>query len=302
MIETDILIVGAGPAGLAAAYFLGRAGAAVTLYEKADKLGGMLHTTSALPFKGDMRRYLAWMIEKTATCGATIHLNTAATPELIEKEAPDVVLVAGDVFTSSYQGLRHPEKYSAALRKIRAPQGVFAVCGNHDVEEELFGGFAITPRSEAIRNRDMEAFFRHSGFTVLEDDRVDLPGGTVLVGRIDGEKPGDGTTDRASGADLLKDVAKNVPVLVLEHEPMGYEELAAAGADVVLSGHTHAGQIFPGNLLIPFFNENAWGHRKLHGIDTFVTAGVGYYGPPMRIGTSSEITVINMHFQEGRKQ
>ena len=76
------------------------------------------------------------------------------------------------------------------------------------------------------------------------------------------------------------------------------EILAEAGADVALCRHTHAGQVFPGNLIVPLFNENAWGYKKLHGLDTFVTASVGHYGPPMRVGTDSEITVIHLKFAE----
>ena len=87
-----------------------------------------------------------------------------------------------------------------------------------------------------------------------------------------------------------------LPVLVLQHEPKEFEALRGAGADIALCGHTHAGQMFPGNLIVPFFNENAWGYKRLHELDTYVTAGVGYYGPPLRVGTDSEITVINLKF------
>jgi predicted MPP superfamily phosphohydrolase len=55
--------------------------------------------------------------------------------------------------------------------------------------------------------------------------------------------------------------------------------------------------MFPGNLVIPFFNENAWGYAKVHDLDTVVTAGVGYYGPPMRVGTNSEVSVVNLKFK-----
>ena len=68
--------------------------------------------------------------------------------------------------------------------------------------------------------------------------------------------------------------------------------------DLQLSGHTHAGQIFPGNLIVPFFNENAYGFKNVAGLDTVVTSGIGYYGPPMRIGTNSEIMVLNIHFAQ----
>ena len=217
--------------------------------------------------------------------------------ELINEQQPDVVVIAGDIFTSSYGGLSQPEKYAEALRGIQSRYGVYAVYGNHDVEETLFGGFPISPISQAFRTREMEAFFDASGFTTLTDEVVTLNGAVQLAGRIDGEKAGDGTTNRMTPDELLKDVDIDLPVLVLEHEPKQFEALKAAGADVALCGHTHAGQMFPGNLVVPFFNENAWGYKRIHGLDTFVTAGVGYYGPPMRVGTNSEITVINLTFQ-----
>lgn len=221
--------------------------------------------------------------------------------ELINAEAPDAVVIAGDVFTSSYGGLRNPEAYAQALRGIETRYGVYAVYGNHDVEETLFGGFPISPISEAFRTRDMEQFFDDCNFITLADRVATLGESVQLAGRLDGEKAGDGTTNRLSPEELLKDADRSRPIFVLEHEPKEFEALKAAGADVALCGHTHAGQIFPGNLVVPFFNENAWGYKQVHGLDTFVTAGVGYYGPPLRIGTDSEVTVIDFKFTEESK-
>lgn len=216
--------------------------------------------------------------------------------ELINAQSPDAVVIAGDIFTSSYAGLSQPEKYAEALRGIESKYGVYAVYGNHDVEETLFGGFPISPISEAFRTEQMERFFDDCGFITLADETATLGEAVQLVGRVDGEKAGDGTTNRLSPEELLKDVDTSLPVLVLEHEPKQFEALKAAGADVALCGHTHAGQMFPGNLVVPFFNENAWGYKRVHELDTFVTAGVGNYGPPLRVGTDSEITVIDFTF------
>ena len=60
---------------------------------------------------------------------------------------------------------------------------------------------------------------------------------------------------------------------------------------------TDNGQMFPGNLIVPYFNENAFGLKTIDGMDTIVSAGTGYYGPPMRLGTDADITVINITFQ-----
>ena len=217
--------------------------------------------------------------------------------ELVNAAQPDAVVIAGDIFTSSYNGLSHPERYAEALRGIESKYGVYAVYGNHDVEEPLLGGFPLTPISEGFRVKEMEQFFDDCGFITLTDEVVALPNGVQLAGRIDGEKAGDGTTDRMTAAELLKDADLTRPVMVLQHEPKEFKALGEAGADIALCGHTHAGQIFPGNLLVPLFNENAWGYKRLHDVDTFVTAGVGYYGPPMRVGTDSEVTVIHFRFK-----
>ncbi|MBR0367752.1 MAG: metallophosphoesterase family protein [Clostridia bacterium] len=217
---------------------------------------------------------------------------------LCNAEEPDAVLIAGDVFTSSYGGLAHADRYAEALRGLRAKYGVYAVYGNHDVEETLFGGFPISPVSEAFRPREMAQFFEDCGFITLEDQVVELGGGVQLAGRVDGDKAGDGTANRMPPDALLAGADTSRPILALQHEPKQFKALAEAGADVALCGHTHAGQIFPGNLVVPFFNENAWGYANVHGLDTFVTAGVGCYGPPMRVGTDSEVTVIRLRFGE----
>ena len=215
--------------------------------------------------------------------------------DLVNAEEPDVVVIAGDIFTSSYEGLEHPEQYAEVLRGMRAKYGVYAVYGNHDVEETLFGGFPISSVSEAFRTPEIEAFFEDCGFEVLCDEVVDI-GDIQLAGRLDGEKAGDGTANRMTPGELLADIDPGRPVVVLEHEPKEFKALKEAGADVALCGHTHAGQVFPGNLIVPFFNENAWGYARLHGLETVVTAGVGYYGPPMRVGTDSEVSVVNLKF------
>ena len=216
--------------------------------------------------------------------------------ELVNAEQPDVVLIAGDIFTSSYAGLSHPEQYAEALRGMKAKYGVYAVYGNHDVEETLFGGFPISPVSQAFRSAQIEAFCADSGFTMLNDAVVTV-GGVQIAGRVDGEKAGDGTANRMTAEALLSGVDASLPVVVLQHEPKQFKALKAAGADVALCGHTHAGQLFPGNLVIPLFNENAWGYARVHELDTVVTAGVGYYGPPMRVGTDSEVSVVNLRFK-----
>lgn len=231
-----------------------------------------------------------------------LHMSVNSKPEtirriveMINEENADAVLIAGDFLTSSYEALSFPEVYAEALRGIRSRDGVFAVYGNHDVEETLFGGFPISPVEQAFRSEEIEQFIRDCGVTVLCDEQAEIAGGAVqVVGRLDGQKAGDGTTDRKSAAEVLADTDPEKEIIVLQHEPVGFEELRENGVDLVLCGHTHNGQIFPGNLIVPFFNENAYGLKTIGGMDTVVTSGTGYYGPPMRVGTDSEIMVLEI--------
>lgn len=243
--------------------------------------------------------------DMTVVFVADLHLSvnselstTVKMVDLINRENPDLVLVGGDIFTSSYEALFDPQYYSSALSNIRSRLGVYGVYGNHDVDEPLLGGFPMAPLSEAFRTPRMEQFMKDSGFTMLSDETVLIDGFLQLIGRVDGEKAGDGTNNRMSAAELLKGIDRAKPVLVLEHEPREYRKLKEAGADVVLSGHTHNGQLFPGNLIVPLFNENGWGYKVVDGLQTLVTAGIGYYGPPIRVGTDSEISVIRLTFQQ----
>jgi len=234
---------------------------------------------------------------------ADLHLSVNSRPattqrmvEMVNEQQPDLIVIAGDIFTSTYDGLKNPEQYAQALRQMKAEYGVYAVYGNHDVEETLFGGFPVTPISQAFRSEQMENFFKECGFEILYDDIVVLADDSIqLAGRVDGEKAGDGTARRMSAAELLAGTDPLKPIIVLEHEPVDFKALKENGADLALCGHTHAGQIFPGNLIVPFFNENAYGRKTVNGLETIVTSGVGYYGPPMLVGTNSEITIVNLH-------
>ena len=235
---------------------------------------------------------------------ADLHMSVNSRPQtiqrmvdLINEQDADLVMAAGDFLTSTYVGLKDPETYAQILRQIKSKYGSYAVYGNHDVEEPLLGGFPMTGIDKAYRSDEVTSFIESLGMEVLSDKVVDAAdGGIVLVCREDGEKTGDGTRKRMNAADLMKDIDTTRPVFVLEHEPSDFANLDEAGADLVLSGHTHAGQMFPGTLATKFFNENNYGLKKFGDLQSVVTSGVGFYGPPLRVGCDSEIMVLDIHF------
>ena len=89
---------------------------------------------------------------------------------------------------------------------------------------------------------------------------------------------------------------KDKPIIVLDHQPKELRELADAGVDLDLCGHTHDGQMFPGNLIIKLMWENACGYLQKGQMHNIVTSGVGVFGPDMRVGTKAEICPITVHF------
>jgi 2,4-dienoyl-CoA reductase-like NADH-dependent reductase (Old Yellow Enzyme family)/thioredoxin reductase len=128
-----VLVVGGGPAGMTAARTLRERGHEVTLWEKAEKLGGRLYEASALPQKDTFRAYIDWAIRATNACGARIVLGKEATPEAIAAEAPDAVIVAiGAEFSGpQIEGLDSPQVMTvseADLGKKPVRENV-VVCG-----------------------------------------------------------------------------------------------------------------------------------------------------------------------------
>lgn len=206
---------------------------------------------------------------------------------------PDVVLIAGDIFNGSYDSLKEPQKYIRTLNKLKSRQGVYAVYGDYDVKERLMAGFPVTPDSSAVRDPRMTSFMEDAGFTILEDQTVYV-NGVQIVGRLDSKHPG-GTKSQGVGR-LIQPLDTKMPVVVLQHEPKGLESLANGGADLTLCAGTHNGQIMPLNWIWRFVTENSYGLKRLHGAYSLTTCGIGYTGPPIRVGTHSEVSIINLSY------
>jgi predicted MPP superfamily phosphohydrolase len=168
--------------------------------------------------------------------------------------ARPVIIVDGDIFNSTYSALKDPAGLRGhSVRALRARYGVYAVYGNHDVDESLFGGFAITSLARSFRNPRVTVLYeRPAGSPYSTMMTVTVAGGSiVLAGRRDGEKAGDGTRqqDVCRGPASQRTSTRPGPSSFAEHEPLDFSALGRAGADLALSGHTHDGQIFPGNFV-----------------------------------------------------
>lgn len=210
-----------------------------------------------------------------------IHIDSAKKEGYVAKMVqkvnalnPDIVLLPGDTFDD--QDIRVLDKEKDTLKSIKTKYGVFAVLGNH----EYYSG-----------NLDqMLRIFKEANITMLRDEVYETPG-FYIVGREDASQK------RQPLEDISQGVNKSRPIILLDHQPVALEEAKNSGVDLMLSGHTHLGQFFPNQLITNRIYEVDYGYLAKGPLQIIVSSGYGTWGPPVRIGTQSEIVFINLKFQ-----
>jgi len=189
---------------------------------------------------------------------------------------PDIVLFPGDLIDDDI--VPYKEKgIGELLARIEAPYGVYASLGNHD----KFDG----------EMEELIALLEESGMTVLYDESVVVGEWLTLIGRRDKSDE-----ERAELAELTEGLDPEKPLFLLDHQPLGYDIARRLGVDLVVSGHTHRGQIAPGNLITKRLFDNDWGYLRMDQLHSVVSSGYGFWGPPIRIGSRSEIALIQVTF------
>lgn len=215
--------------------------------------------------------------------------------EKINALNPDVVVIAGDIFDNEYDALEDPEKLIEILQGIESKYGTYACYGNHDIAEKILAGFTFGGQTdEKVSDTRMDSFLEKAGITLLRDEYVMIEDQIYLYGRPDAERPGRGIRERKTAEEITEKMDLTKSVIVLDHEPRELQELADAGVDVDLCGHTHDGQLFPGNITTGLMWENSFGYLKKNDMHNIVTSGVGIFGPFMRVGTIAEVVSVDI--------
>jgi predicted MPP superfamily phosphohydrolase len=192
---------------------------------------------------------------------------------------PDIVFITGDL-ASDDTSTRQLLLMSEVLKRLHPPLGVFACTGNH----EYYGGLEKTC-----------AAIRAGGVRILEDESVLVADSFYVAGRRDPTAAPRGGR-RTPLSEILAGLDRSRPVILLDHQPIHLEEAAAAGIDLQLSGHTHNGQVFPINVINKGIYELNWGLLKKGPAWIYVTSGAGTWGPPVRLGSVSEIVLFEISF------
>lgn len=202
--------------------------------------------------------------------------------EKIEKQKPDMVILCGDMVdeNTTYNEM---EQLFQVLGNIKSTYGTFFVYGNHDRQNYS--------RYQTFGERDIVEHLSKNGITLLQDDKVQITEDLVLVGREDAS-----AGYRTTLADLYKEIDKQDFILVLDHQPLEYKINQELGTDLLLSGHTHAGQLFPVNLIMKVipFGDAVYGATLRDSFAAFVTAGVAGWNFPIKTSAPAEYVIIDI--------
>ena len=194
---------------------------------------------------------------------------------------PDVIVVTGDAIDGPLTKLKDEV---AAFGELKAPLGVFYVTGNH---EYYHGAAAWIAEMKRLGLQPL-----------INEHRVLEKNGDQLV--IGGVPDVEGARFSASHAPSVEaafagaPLPEKAPRILLAHQPLFARRAGGQGVQLMLSGHTHGGQIFPFMFLVRLQQPVIAGFHELSGVPTYTSRGTGYWGPPFRVGPSSEIALLTL--------
>lgn len=201
----------------------------------------------------------------------------------IQEEKPDMLVLTGDIFDERTEKAQMEESVRV-LAGITTRYGTYYVWGNHDPNQYV--------STQKYSMDTLRGTLTASGIRVLEDEALQITPELAVVGRVDSSID----RDRESIGGLLSGIDRNSYIVLLDHRPVGLEENAAAGIDLQLSGHTHAGQIWPTGQLgeLVGITEKNYGLETIDDFHAIVNSGIAGWGYAIRTGGHSEYVIVDV--------
>lgn len=199
----------------------------------------------------------------------------------INAQKPDMIIIAGDLIDNNLFPLNE-EKMWEEINQLQAP--IYMCLGNHEYLSGIEGSLDFIKKTKINLLRDEVQLVNDSFYIIGRDDRIVEHG-------IESDKK------RMSVSQLVSQTDKSKPLILLNHQPYNLDEVEENGIDFQFSGHTHAGQLFPLNIIIRGIYEVSHGYKRKGNTHIYVSSGLALWGPQYRIGTQSEIAVFNIKFK-----
>jgi predicted MPP superfamily phosphohydrolase len=206
--------------------------------------------------------------------------RTAKLVRMLNERNADLILLAGDIVDEDLAPVIHND-LGQSLLKLKATLGVFAITGNH----EYIGG-----AEAAVK------YLEEHGIQMLRDTSVKINESFYLAGRNDRDSKRFSAKERKGLDKILEGVDLSFPVIMMDHQPFNLQQVADAGIDFQLSGHTHHGQLWPFGYITKAIYELSWGYKQKGNSHFYVSSGYGGWGPPVRTGNRPEILDIYITF------
>lgn len=201
--------------------------------------------------------------------------------DMINNLNADIVFIIGDILDDIIPFVN--ENMTNDFHKINSKYGIYACLGNHDY---LSGNL-----SHVI------ATLNKSKIHILRDEVVEIRDSFYVIGREDKSYEIISKQKRMNLPNLTKTTNKQLPIIMLDHQPIDIQESEKAGINLQLCGHTHKGQFFPFNIITNKLFKIHYGHLNTGSLHVIVSCGASTWGPPIRIGSTSEVVNITLKFK-----
>jgi predicted MPP superfamily phosphohydrolase len=227
--------------------------------------------------------------ELNIVMAADLHLSTIDGENILSNIVdkinslnPDIILFSGDVVDDKAEVLNR-ERIGDSFKRLKPKYGIYSINGNHEFIN------SVEPSVKYMEEYEMK---------VLRDNYELVDSSLYVIGREDASMKNFTGKERKTLGQIIQDISTNHPKILLDHTPVKLEQAESNGIDLQLSGHTHHGQIWPGNIITNLIYEVSWGYKKKGNTHIYVTSGAGTWGPPVRTGSKSEIVNIKIKFVE----
>jgi len=202
--------------------------------------------------------------------------------KIINEINPDLLVLPGDIIDSNLEILLK-NNLGEKFKEVNSNIPIYGILGNHEY---------IGDTEKIVK------YLEENNIKILRDNYILIDNAFYLIGREDLSFKRRNNKERKTLEEILFETKDDVPKIVLDHQPYKIQEVANIDKiDLQIGGHTHNGQLWPLNYIVKTIYEFPYGYKKINNTHFVISSGYGFWGPPLRIGSNSELILINLFFE-----